>query len=163
MSVTPSNSGRSLVELVSSSSPTSLHPEGWSAQQVVRWLGTSMPSSISKMHSAAFLENDIAGEVLIRLDADTLKDLGVSSVGHRLAVLKGIYDLKMRWNIELDADDWRPTQTDLVKSTLANISTFAMARALQERDERVRALELELARLEDWLVRWTIDPNKVRR
>lgn len=165
MSVTPSNSGKSLVDAAKIASPDATHPEEWSAQQVVKWLSSLAPSSILKLHSTAFLENDIAGEVLIRLDADALKDLGLSSVGHRLAVLKGVYDLKMKWGIELEEDDWKPTQTNAegARATLGTIPIVAMVRALQERDERVRALELELARLEDWLVRWSVDPNKVSR
>jgi hypothetical protein len=155
-------------------SPDSLHPDQWTAQQVARWLGTLSPATIAKSYSSRFKENDIVGEVLIQLDPEALKDIGVASVGHRLLILKAVYELKMIWGIELGAEDWKPTHQDGLgngngaaamssTTTMASISAIAMLRALQERDERVRALELELARLEDWLVRWTGEAGNVSK
>jgi hypothetical protein len=174
-----------------SATPDSIYPIEWTVHQVTNWLSTLSPSTIGKLYSSGFKENDVVGEALIQLDADALKDIGVTSVGHRLVILKGIYELKIKWGIEFEADDWRPTHdgsesngamtattaslggaggsttsvgTGSQYGKMANISIFAMRRALQERDERVRALELELARLEDWLVRWTGEmgnPSKV--
>lgn len=46
-------------------------------------------------HVNAFLEADIDGDALVYLDADMLSDLGVSSVGQRLKLLRSIYDLKI--------------------------------------------------------------------
>ncbi|UZJ55861.1 hypothetical protein CBS101457_005181 [Exobasidium rhododendri] len=164
--------------------PDAIHPADWTSVQVIRWLGVLVPASISKLYANNFRENDIVGEALIQLDPEALKDIGVSSVGHRLVILKAIYELKMKWGVELEADDWRPTAQDGLhrngsiaassstgtlmagasRYSMASISSFGIMRALQERDERVRALELELARLEDWLVRWTGEmgnPSKV--
>lgn len=169
-------------------SPDSIHPDQWTTQQVIRWLNTLIPSTISTLYSNKFKENDIVGEALIQLDPETLKDIGVLSVGHRLSILKAIYELKIKWGIEVEADDWKPIsqqqqQQDGIANnannsigssdggpslssskSMASISVVVMLRALQERDERVRSLELELARLEDWLVRWTGEmgnPSKV--
>lgn len=147
--------------------PDSIHPVEWTSNQVTRWLSTLAPATISKLYSAQFKENDIVGEALIQLDPDALRDIGVSSVGHRLVILKAIYELKVKWGIEVDDDDWRPRydggDSHMVSgsisrtktATLEGVSSIALVKALQERDERVRALELEIARLEDWLVRWT--------
>lgn len=163
-------------------SPDTIHPEQWTTQQVIRWLNSLTPSSISSSYSNKFKENDIVGEALIQLDPEALKDIGVLSVGHRLLILKAIYELKVKWGIEVEADDWRPTQQDGIVNanglagsseggptlsstkSMASISVVVMLRALQERDERIRSLELEVARLEDWLVRWTGEmgnPSKV--
>ena len=43
---------------------------------------------------AAFRENDIDAEVLPRLTAEDLKDIGVNSVGHRRKLLEAITRLR---------------------------------------------------------------------
>lgn len=37
-----------------------------------------------------------------------LKDLGIMSVGHRLTILKGVYEVKLRQNIRIESDDYVP-------------------------------------------------------
>jgi hypothetical protein len=54
------------------------------------------------------LENEIAGDVLVHLDHDALKDLDVSSVGHRLYLLKQIYNLKIAHGVKIEKDDYVP-------------------------------------------------------
>ena len=41
-------------------------------------------------YAPAFRDNDIDGEVLRRLTADDLRDLGVASIGHRRRLLDAI-------------------------------------------------------------------------
>ena len=40
-------------------------------------------------YAAAFEENDIDWDLLGEIDQQTLKDIGVTSAGHRLQILKG--------------------------------------------------------------------------
>ena len=54
------------------------------------------------------VENEIAGDVLVHLDHDALKDLDVTSVGHRLYLLKQIYNLKIAHGIKFEKDDYVP-------------------------------------------------------
>ena len=54
------------------------------------------------------IENEIAGDVLVHLDHDALKDLDVTSVGHRLYLLKQIYNLKIAHGIKFEKDDYVP-------------------------------------------------------
>jgi protein STE50 len=42
------------------------------------------------------------------IDIETLKSIGVSTVGQRLSILKAIYQLKLAQNIPLEADDYVP-------------------------------------------------------
>ena len=56
-------------------------------------------------------ENEIAGDVLVHLDHDALKDLDVTSVGHRLYLLKQIYNLKIAHGIKFEKDDYVPICT----------------------------------------------------
>jgi SAM domain (Sterile alpha motif) len=58
-------------------------------------------------------DNEIAGDVLVHLDHDALKDLEVASVGHRLYLLKQIYNLKIAHGIKFEKDDYIPICTDL--------------------------------------------------
>jgi hypothetical protein len=43
-----------------------------------------------EQYEATFRENDVHAELLPDLTADDLKDLGVTSIGHRRALLKAI-------------------------------------------------------------------------
>jgi hypothetical protein len=59
----------------------------------------------------AFLENNIVGEALIALKHDELKEMGIPSVGHRLTILKGVYETKVKQGIPLDPDHYVPLCT----------------------------------------------------
>ena len=106
----------------------------WTVDDVRNWLSTSMQLpqyleqfegtlSLSKrllvcgrlgrpvlVADADFVgvENEIAGDVLVHLDHDALKDLDVTSVGHRLYLLKQIYNLKIAHGIKFEKDDYVP-------------------------------------------------------
>ena len=53
----------------------------------------------------------IVGEALVALRHDELKEMGVSSVGHRLTILKGVYDIKVKQDIPIEADHYVPLCT----------------------------------------------------
>jgi hypothetical protein len=46
--------------------------------------------------------------VLIALQHAELKELGVGSVGHRLTILKAVYETKIKQNVSIEADDYIP-------------------------------------------------------
>lgn len=48
------------------------------------------------------------GEALIALKHDELKEMGIASVGHRLTILKSVYETKVKQDIPLDADHYIP-------------------------------------------------------
>jgi len=54
------------------------------------------------------LENEIVGEALIALKHDELKEMGIASVGHRLTILKSVYDTKVKQDVPLDPDHYIP-------------------------------------------------------
>ncbi|WGD55233.1 SAM domain-containing protein [Bradyrhizobium sp. CB1650] len=56
--------------------------EGW-----LRGLGL-------QQYVTAFRENNVEAEVLVRLTAEDIKDIGVSSVGHRRKLLEAIAELQ---------------------------------------------------------------------
>ena len=58
-------------------------------------------------------ENEIVGEALIALGPDELKEMGIMSIGHRLTILKGVYDVKSKQGIPTDSDHWVPPCTSI--------------------------------------------------
>lgn len=48
------------------------------------------------------------GEALIALRHDELKEMGINSVGHRLTILKSVYERKVKQGVLLDADHYVP-------------------------------------------------------
>jgi len=55
-----------------------------------------------------WLENEIVGEALIALKHDELKEMGIASVGHRLTILKSVYETKVKQEVPLDPDHYIP-------------------------------------------------------
>lgn len=53
-------------------------------------------------------EHGISGDVLIHLDFETLRDIGITSAGHRLDILKAIYRLKLENGIPIESDHYVP-------------------------------------------------------
>lgn len=53
-------------------------------------------------------ENVILGEALVALQHDDLKSMGISSVGHRLTILKSVYDVKVAQEIPIEGDHYLP-------------------------------------------------------
>jgi hypothetical protein len=46
--------------------------------------------------------------VLAALQHSELKELGVGSVGHRLTILKAVYEIKIRQSVPMEPDDYVP-------------------------------------------------------
>ena len=41
----------------------------------------------------------------------SLTDLGMTSIGHRLCLLRAVWELKLEQGLELGEEDWRPQGT----------------------------------------------------
>lgn len=53
-------------------------------------------------------DHGIEGEALVALKHDELKEMGIASVGHRLTILKNVYDMKVNQDIAVEPDDYIP-------------------------------------------------------
>jgi len=53
-------------------------------------------------------EHSITGDILQALDSEALKEIGIASVGQRLAILKAVYILKVRDGIPIEPDHYVP-------------------------------------------------------
>lgn len=71
-------------------------------------VGEHHPGLISLIANAARIENEIVGEALIALKHEELKEMNILSVGHRLTILKGVYDVKVRQEIPIESDHYIP-------------------------------------------------------
>ncbi|CAO1631259.1 unnamed protein product [Parajaminaea phylloscopi] len=90
----------------------------WEDAQVSSWLSSLNLSSLA----TSFKEQGIQGDVLVQLDNEALKDLGVDSVGQRLTLLGGIYKLKELWGIDIDQGDYRPQSEDIAQNSSSSSS-----------------------------------------
>jgi hypothetical protein len=55
-----------------------------------------------------YTDEAITGDALVALLHSDLKDMGLSSIGHRLTILKAVYDVKVKQNIPVEADHYVP-------------------------------------------------------
>jgi hypothetical protein len=53
-------------------------------------------------------EEVISGDVLAALQHAELKEMGIGSVGHRLTILKAVYEIKVKQNVPIEPDDYVP-------------------------------------------------------
>jgi hypothetical protein len=53
-------------------------------------------------------EEAITGDALIALLHSDLKEMSINSIGHRLTILKGVYDMKVKQNISMEAEHYIP-------------------------------------------------------
>lgn len=51
---------------------------------------------------------------------EELKEMGVASVGHRLTILKGVYDVKMKQAIPVEADHYVPLCKSLISAWMSD-------------------------------------------
>lgn len=72
------------------------------------------------------------GDALVALKHDELKEMGVASVGHRLTILKSIYETKVKQDIPIDPDHYIP----LCKFSFLELHTFLMPQLAAEQNSR---------------------------
>ncbi|KAL8748347.1 MAG: hypothetical protein Q9199_008219 [Rusavskia elegans] len=78
----------------------------WSTGQCADFI-SSLGKPLSQ-YCDKFIENEIVGEALIALKHEELKEMNILSVGHRLTILKGVYDVKVRQEIPIEPDHYIP-------------------------------------------------------
>jgi len=50
----------------------------------------------------------MSGDALVIVQHDELRELGIVSIGHRLTILKAIYNLKKKQDVPLETDHYVP-------------------------------------------------------
>ncbi|KAL2760894.1 hypothetical protein ACRALDRAFT_1066686 [Sodiomyces alcalophilus JCM 7366] len=117
----------------------------WTAEECADFISTID----LQQYADRFIENDIVGEVLVALQHDDLKSMGISSVGHRLTILKSVYDVKKAQDIPMESDHYVPLTADAeaqyATATLKDIKH--LVEQLRLRDERANLIEQDIRRL----------------
>ncbi|KAJ9613204.1 hypothetical protein H2200_003145 [Cladophialophora chaetospira] len=105
-----------------------------------------------RQYCQAFVDHGIEGEALVALKHDELKEMGIASVGHRLTILKNVYDMKVNQDIPIDPDDYVPPSkspsAQHEMATKADIDRLARS-MIRLRDERITQAEAQLTKLAD--------------
>lgn len=83
----------------------------WSVDEVIQWLKHINFSQYEK----EFRENNISGDILIHLNHESLKEIGIMSTGHRLSFLKAIYRIKIDQNIPIEPEHFIPVSLEMEK------------------------------------------------
>lgn len=93
----------------------------WDEADVHAWLSTlGLPQYENQIRGTSSMyvcasacltdspEHRVSGDVLCLMDAESLKEVGISTIGQRLAILKAVYQLKLAHQIPIDADHYVP-------------------------------------------------------
>lgn len=76
----------------------------WSAEQCADFVsGLGLPQ-----YADSFVEEAITGDALITLLHADLKEMGITSIGHRLTILKGVYDVKIKQGVNVEPEHYVP-------------------------------------------------------
>ncbi|RGB44081.1 hypothetical protein C1646_749064 [Rhizophagus diaphanus] len=118
----------------------------WDVNKVHAWLSSLGYSS----YESQLKEQGISGEILVHLDHEALKDLGIRSVGHRVSILKAIYNLKIQHNIPVEIGEYIPPSAEF-ESAMSVTNGIPDLRkiesAIQERDALISHLSKEIQKL----------------
>ncbi|KAI4180023.1 MAG: hypothetical protein L6R41_007507, partial [Letrouitia leprolyta] len=86
-----------------------------------------------------FIENEIVGEALIALKHEELTEMNIVSVGHRITILKGVYDVKVRQGVPIESDHYIPPSADADANYKppSEADYNRLVKSIMERDERI--------------------------
>ncbi|KAF7545461.1 hypothetical protein G7046_g9560 [Stylonectria norvegica] len=119
----------------------------WTAEECADFIGTIG----LQQYADRFLENEIVGEALVALLHDDLKSMGIASVGHRLTILKSVYDVKKAQDVPMESDHYMPLSADAeaqyATATLKDIKH--LVEQFRLRDERMILMEQDMRRMQD--------------
>ncbi|KAL9605722.1 MAG: hypothetical protein Q9179_001105, partial [Wetmoreana sp. 5 TL-2023] len=114
----------------------------WSTRQCADFVSSlGLPQYCDK-----FIENEIVGEALIALKHEELKEMNIISVGHRLTILKGVYDVKVRQEVPIESDHYIPPSADADANYKppSEADYNRLVKSIMERDERIIKTETAL-------------------
>jgi protein STE50 len=142
-------------------SPTGLITQ-WTDEQVADYISTLSPHL--KQYSMAFVEEGVDGTALVALQHDELKELGIASAGHRLTILKAVYEQKLRSGVKIEEGDYVPLSAEGDKSemTATQDDITRVIESLRLRDQRILAAEAELKAMKQDLDRIFEENRKLR-
>lgn len=115
----------------------------WDEDQVHEWLSQR---GFPQYHQQ-IKDHRIAGDVLCMLDAESLKAIGVATVGQRIAILKAVYQTKLACRVPVESHHYVPP-SEIEERT---ISVEKLQDLIREQAFRVQILEEDNKRLNEIL------------
>ncbi|KAG5365936.1 Protein STE50 [Yarrowia sp. B02] len=113
----------------------------WNTEQVGQWISQlGFPQ-----YSKGFIDNNITGDVLVHLDHDDISDIGVAKIGHRVLILKSIYQLKEKEGGAHEDDEAGYVPPSIKTTDMDDYNR--LFKSFEIRDERVYHVEQELKKL----------------
>ncbi|KAI0272472.1 hypothetical protein BC834DRAFT_348745 [Gloeopeniophorella convolvens] len=98
-------------------------------------------------YEAKVKEHNLTGDVLCIIGPEDLKEIGIATVGQRLAILKAIYLVKLAHEIPFEPDHYiPPSEAD---DHSENLTVDKLYTLIREQDERLRNLEHDNRRLSE--------------
>ncbi|OCK93091.1 uncharacterized protein K441DRAFT_566815 [Cenococcum geophilum 1.58] len=143
----------------SNGSPTGLITV-WTAEQCADFIsGLGL-----EQYAETFIDEGITGDALVALQHAELKEMGMTSVGHRLTILKAVYEIKVKQNVVIEPDHYIPLSADTSVQDVAPTQedVARIIHIIQARDERIHVAEAELRHLKDDLNRVAEENRKLR-
>ncbi|KAF2765819.1 hypothetical protein EJ03DRAFT_196440 [Teratosphaeria nubilosa] len=128
----------------------------WTEEQVADYISSLSPAF--KQYCQTFADEGVNGEALGALTHDELRELGVASVGHRLTILKAVYEAKLRAGVKVEEGDYIPPSAEGdrgdEKATQDDIARVIESIGLRDQriiqaESQLRALRQELERISD--------------
>ncbi|KAL8650028.1 MAG: hypothetical protein Q9210_004060, partial [Variospora velana] len=110
---------------------------------IIQWTTGQCADFVSSLglsqYCDKFMENEIVGEALIALKHEELKEMNIVSVGHRLTILKGVYDVKVRQEVAVESDHYIPPSADADANYKppSEADYNRLVKSIMERDERI--------------------------
>ncbi|KAH9000304.1 hypothetical protein EDB92DRAFT_485390 [Lactarius akahatsu] len=98
-------------------------------------------------YEAKVKEHNLTGEVLCMISPEDLKEIGIATVGQRLAILKAIYLMKLAHEIPFEPDHYIPPSE--AGDPSESVTMDKLYYLIREQDERLRTLEKENRRLSE--------------
>ncbi|KAF8920801.1 hypothetical protein CPB85DRAFT_1548605 [Mucidula mucida] len=128
----------------------------WDEQTVSDWLSTlGYPQ-----YEPQIKEHRISGDILCMMDAETLKSVGIATIGQRLHILKSVYMIKLAHNVPLEPDDYVPPSE--VEGRSESITVEKLHATVKDQAERLRILEEENRIINNTLQSFLDDYNSLR-
>lgn len=85
------------ISRIQSSYPINNKVEQWDVQQVADWLRSVGFESVSQN----FIDQEITGDILLDLNIDALKELGINTFGKRYKIMQAITSLRDESGVEV--------------------------------------------------------------
>lgn len=134
----------------------------WTEEEAADYIASLSPAF--KQYGATFVDEGVNGEALIALHHDELRELGIASVGHRLTILKAVYEQKMRAGVKIEEGDYVPLSAEGEKGdlTATQDDISRIIESIRLRDQRIIAAEAELRAMKQDLDRIADENKKLR-